>query len=152
MVEPDRAERDGYCWHDQGHRVPSSMTVPTRSRSSRSEQPDSSAAAVALREAAARLGRGQAPEAVAAYRRLLGTFPALPEAHHNLGVALRRLGRVDEAIAAYQHAISLRPGYAMAHHHLAQALEAASRPLDALKHRIQAFRLEADRLDFAQGL
>lgn len=106
----------------------------------------------ALRDAAALLRHGRAGEAVQAYRRIVKAHPDNPEAHHNLGVALRADGRGDDAIMAYRRAIELRPGYAAAHHHLAQALDAAQRPMEALKHRFQAFRLACDRSDFAQAL
>ncbi|MCK6454065.1 MAG: tetratricopeptide repeat protein [Alphaproteobacteria bacterium] len=106
----------------------------------------------ALRDAAALLRRGRAGEAVAAYRRIVKANPDNPEAHHNLGVALRADGRGEEAIGAYRRALELRPGYAAAHHHLAQALDASARPMEALKHHFQAFRLASDRSDFAQAL
>lgn len=106
----------------------------------------------ALRDAAALLRRGRAAEAVAAYRRIVKTHGDHPEAHHNLGVALRADGRDEEAIAAYRRAIELRPAYAAANHHLAQALDAAGRPMDALKHHFLAYRLARDRVDFAQAL
>ena len=40
--------------------------------------------------------------------------PAYPEAHNNLGVALRSQGHLKEAIAAFQQAIALNPRYAIA--------------------------------------
>jgi SAM-dependent methyltransferase len=106
----------------------------------------------ALRDAAALLRHGRAGEAVQAYRRIVKSDPDNPEAHHNLGVALRADGHGDDAIMAYRRALELRPGYAAAHHHLAQALDAAQRPMEALKHHFQAFRLASDRTDFAQAL
>jgi SAM-dependent methyltransferase len=106
----------------------------------------------ALRDAAALLRHGRAAEAVAAYRRIVKAHPDNPEAHHNLGVALRSDGHGEEAIAAYRRAIELRPGYAAAHHNLAQALDSAARPMEALKHHFQAYRLARDRTDFAQSL
>ncbi len=106
----------------------------------------------ALRDAAALLRRGRTADAVAAYRRVLRTHGDQPEAHHNLGVALRADGRHEEAIAAYRRAIELRPGYAAANHHLAQALDATGRAMEALKHHFLAYRLARDRVDFAQAL
>lgn len=106
----------------------------------------------AMRDAAALLRRGRPGEAVAAYRRIVKAHPDHPEAHHNLGVALRADGRDEEAIAAYRRAIELRPTYAAANHHLGQALDAVGRPMDALKHHFLAYRLARDRVDFAQAL
>ncbi len=106
----------------------------------------------ALRDAAALLRHGRAAEAVAAYRRIVKAHPDNPEAHHNLGVALRAEGHGDESIAAYRRAIELRPAYAAAHHNLGQALAGAGRPMEGLKHHFQAYRLARDRADFAQAL
>ncbi|MGQ0676176.1 MAG: methyltransferase domain-containing protein [Rhodospirillales bacterium] len=114
--------------------------------------PPPAAVAAALRDAAALLRHGRAAEAVAAYRRIVKAHPENPEAHHNLGVALRAEGHGEEAVAAYRRAIELRPGYAAAHHNLGQALSAAGRPMEALKHHFQAYRLARDRADFAQAL
>ncbi len=110
------------------------------------------AALNALRDAAALLRHGRAAEAVAAYRRIVKAHPDNPEAHHNLGVALRAEGHGEEAVAAYRRAIELRPGYSAAHHNLGLALDAGGRPMEALKHHFQAYRLANDRADFAQAL
>ena len=54
---------------------------------------------------------------------LQGRSGEAAEAHHNLGVALARLGRPDEAVQSYREAVRLRPGYAEAHSNLGIALE-----------------------------
>jgi SAM-dependent methyltransferase len=133
--------------------------APTPTRIGRSRRRPAAAPAAgdapviaALRQAAALMRHGRAAEAAAAYRRIVKAHPDHPEAHHNLGVALRAIGRGDEAIAAYRRAIELRPAYAGAHHHLAQALDAAGQPMEALKHRVLAYRLARDRVDYAQAL
>ena len=128
------------------------MTSNSSRSGSGGRAPPPAAAVAALRDAAALLRHGRAAEAVAAYRRIVKAHPDNPEAHHNLGVALRAEGHGDEAIAAYRRAIELRSGYAAAHHNLGQALDGAGRPMEALKHRFQAFRLARDRADFAQAL
>ena len=48
--------------------------------------------------------------------------PAYPEAHNNLGNALRERGELDEAVAAYRRALAIKPDYAEAHNNLAVAL------------------------------
>ena len=44
------------------------------------------------------------------------------EAHSNLGVALKELGRSEEAEASYRQAIAMKPDYAPAHYNLGNTL------------------------------
>jgi tetratricopeptide (TPR) repeat protein len=44
--------------------------------------------------------------------------PDNPRAHHNLGLALSKAGRVDEAMAEFGRAIALQPNHAFAHFQL----------------------------------
>ena len=67
-------------------------------------------------EVAARFNRavelqqsGRMPEAVKAYREVIGMRPGYVEAHANLGVVLARLGRYEESVAAYEAALRLAP-------------------------------------------
>jgi Flp pilus assembly protein TadD len=48
--------------------------------------------------------------------------PAHADAHNNLGVALRDLGRPAEAEQSYREALRLRPNYAEAHNNLGMVL------------------------------
>jgi tetratricopeptide (TPR) repeat protein len=50
-------------------------------------------------------GRGDFEQAVALYRQALALLGGFGPAWANMGVALRKLGRLDGAIAAYQRAI-----------------------------------------------
>jgi SAM-dependent methyltransferase len=145
--ESSRRARDATA-----HQAMPTMTSRSGRQGPGGRLPPPSATATALRDAAALLRHGRAAEAVAAYRRIVKAHPESPEAHHNLGVALRAEGLSEEAVAAYRRAIELRPGYAAAHHNLGNALDAAGRPMEALKHHFQAFRLARDRADFAQAL
>jgi FkbM family methyltransferase len=63
----------------------------------------------------------------------LAIKPDLAEAHSNLGIALRDLGRLDEAVASYQKALSLKPDYAKAHNNLGNALQDMGRLDEALE-------------------
>jgi len=67
---------------------------------------------------------GQSEAAVVGYRQALSLEPDLVEAHHNLGLALRALGRLDEAAASFERALALRPTLMAAHVSLGQVLEA----------------------------
>lgn len=52
--------------------------------------------------------------AVKEYSRVVQLKPHLPEAHNNLGVALRRKGELEQAVASFSRALKLRPDYAEA--------------------------------------
>jgi tetratricopeptide (TPR) repeat protein len=73
------------------------------------------------------------------YRLALEILPTFHRARNNLGVALRRRGRVDEAIEQYKLAIKDDPKYAEAYSNLGTAYLYQGRTDDALK----AYRLAA---------
>jgi Flp pilus assembly protein TadD len=52
--------------------------------------------------------------AVKDYSRVVQLKPQFPEAHNNLGVALRRKGELERAVASFNQALKLRPNYAEA--------------------------------------
>ena len=60
--------------------------------------------------------------AIELIERALPELEDLPEAHLNLGNALREAGRLAEAVDSYRRAIALDPDYGMAHSNLARAL------------------------------
>ncbi len=51
---------------------------------------------------------------MACYRRAIALQPAFPEAHNNLGNALREAGRLEEAVACYISCIHLQMAAAQA--------------------------------------
>jgi len=59
--------------------------------------------------------------------------PSFGRARNNLGVALRRRGRIQEAIEQYKKAIEVDPGFAEAHANLGAAYHAVHRVDDALR-------------------
>lgn len=85
---------------------------------------NSSSAEDAFATAARAQQAGQPEAAVAGYRQALALEPDLVQAHHNLGLALRALGRLDEAAASFAQALALRPSLMAAHVSLAQVLDA----------------------------
>lgn len=94
---------------------------PRPAKSRRATGRESAAALFA--EAVARHQAGRIADADALYRQVLACEPDHPEAHCNLGVALRAQRRPAEAIAAYRRALALRPDYAQAHFNLGNALK-----------------------------
>src|SRR6188474_2237202 len=58
-----------------------------------------------LRSAAALEKAGRLAEAEAAYLRVLGSWPELPDTWYNLARLQRRAGRFDAALASYQQAL-----------------------------------------------
>jgi tetratricopeptide (TPR) repeat protein len=52
--------------------------------------------------------QGRIPEAIAAYQRLLGRWPALPDSWYNLALLQRKAGQYAAALASYQEALDRR--------------------------------------------
>src|SRR5919202_6074831 len=88
--------------------------------------------------------RNELLEAEAAYRRAIEHDPHLPEAHNNLGVALRARGEDDAALEAFRTAVALRSTYTEALNNVALALAARSEHREAIEHlRVALERLGA---------
>ncbi len=87
---------------------------------------------------------GRLDEAVASYGRALALRPELPEAHNNLGVALRGQGRLSEAVTHYGRAVALRPDYPEAHNNLGIALAHQGRLAEAVASYGRALALKPD--------
>ncbi|HUI08140.1 MAG TPA: tetratricopeptide repeat protein [Verrucomicrobiae bacterium] len=73
--------------------------------------------------------------------------PTAWAAYNNLGVALRRAGRIQEAITRYQVALRINPDVAAVHDNLGVALELAGKINDAIGHYEQAVRIEPDDVE-----
>ncbi len=87
---------------------------------------------------------GRLGEAVALYCRALTLKPDLPEAHNNLGVALRGQGLLGEAITHYGRAVALRPDYPEANNNLGIALAQQGRLDEAVASYGRALALRPD--------
>ena len=61
-------------------------------------------------------------EVIELLHKTLTLKPDYPEAHYNLGIALKKKGDVKAAIASYKNALQLEPNYAEAHYSLGIAL------------------------------
>jgi tetratricopeptide (TPR) repeat protein len=86
----------------------------------------------------------QGKNALAALETAAELMPGDPEAHTNLGNALRAGGRLDDAAARHRRAIELQPDYAEAHNNLGSALRDLSRPDEAVKSYRKAVAIKPD--------
>jgi Flp pilus assembly protein TadD/DNA-binding CsgD family transcriptional regulator len=88
---------------------------------------------------------------VACYQEALRLRPDYPEAHNNLGVALRSRGDSHTAEQHYRDALRLRPGYPEAHHNLAVLLMGAGRQVEAADHFHAALLQRPDLVNALHG-
>ncbi|MBF8272866.1 MAG: TPR REGION protein [Magnetococcales bacterium] len=82
--------------------------------------------------------RGRHDEGAFLIRRSIDVGGDIPEAHNNLGNALKAMGQTNEAVASYAKALLLRPDYANAHNNMGAALQGLGRHREALDHFRQA--------------
>ena len=73
-------------------------------------------------------------------------------AQFNLGVALKRAGRVEEAIKHYRQALQSNPTYAEAHVNLGVALQQEGNTPEAIKHYQQALKISPNLADVYYNL
>jgi len=86
------------------------------------------------------------------YTKAIVLKPDYTEAHNNLGVMLRELGRLDEAEASYRQAITLKPDYAEAHSNLGVLLQELGRLNEAEANYRQAILLKTDYAEAHRNL
>ena len=77
---------------------------------------------------------GQLDFATTRFEQALRLNQNYAEAHYNLGVTLRELGKIKEAIKSYKNAISIKNAYPNAHYNLGNALLSLKQYNDAIKH------------------
>lgn len=73
-------------------------------------------------------------------------------AHHNLGMALYRQGRVGEAIAQYRKAMAINSNYALAHNSLGAALVTQGGFKEAITHFSRALQINPHYDDAQKNL
>ncbi len=78
-------------------------------KKSRLDKPALSRLPAQLAAAGRLVAEGKFGEALAAYDRLVASYPVSAEAHFNRAVVLFRHGRADDAIAGFRAALSFRP-------------------------------------------
>ncbi|MBM3349884.1 MAG: tetratricopeptide repeat protein [Betaproteobacteria bacterium] len=66
------------------------------------------------------------------------------KAHNNLGVVLKRLGRLCDAKESYREAIRIKPDYAQAHNNLGNILQAMGDLVEAEERYRRAVRIKPD--------
>src|SRR5712671_5123048 len=64
-----------------------------------------------LARGAAEAGAGRIDDAIATYKSLLESFPALAEAHHNCGALMFARGNFDAAAASFEEAARHKPAW-----------------------------------------
>jgi Flp pilus assembly protein TadD len=93
------------------------------------------------------LAKGQAREALAAFRRALELKPDYAEAHNNYGMALAKRGESEEALREFKEALRLKPKLATAHNNLGIALKEKGRLAESRAELLEALRLSPDYAD-----
>jgi Flp pilus assembly protein TadD len=83
-------------------------------------------------------------EALGHIQEALRIKPAYPEAHTNLALVFRRLGRLDESEREYRTALDLQPASAEAHSGYGALLIVEGRPIEALREFSAAAALRPD--------
>ena len=73
--------------------------------------------------AAVYLMQGSYTKSIPLLKKVIQLEPNDPDAHNNLGIALKELGDLDDAIASYNTALQLKPNYPDAHNNLGNALK-----------------------------
>ena len=68
-------------------------------------------------------------EALLSYQKIIKKDPSLAGPYYNMGIILKRNGRVEEAIDSYKKAISLKSDYVQAYNNLAETLWNGTEPL-----------------------
>jgi protein O-mannosyl-transferase len=86
------------------------------------------------------------------WRDTLTKNPGAWLAHNNLGMVLRKQGKIPEAIAHYEQALQLNPTYALAHNNLGVALKQMGKIEEAMQQYEQALQLKPDYAEARDNL
>ena len=79
-----------------------------------------------------------------AIKRLLKKDPSLAGPYYNMGIILKRNGRVEEAIDNYKKAISLKPDYVQAYNNLGVLYKDNKKYENAIKMFTKAREIQPD--------
>ena len=86
-------------------------------------------------------------QALAILEKVIALDPAIADAHNNLGLVLRKLGRLDEALESLDRAIAIEPGLADAHANRGTVLRAFKRYDEAFAAYDKALALKPDLVE-----
>lgn len=95
---------------------------------------------------------GQTGAAIEAFARAAQLRPDLAQAHNNLGVLLRRQGKVQAAEASYRRALTLTPEDGGLHSNLGNALRELGKLEDSVACLRRAVELQPDNASFGFNL
>ena len=94
----------------------------------------------------------QGKNALPAFQKASELMPNEPDAHYNLGVALKSLGLLADAAASYRRALKIKPDYAEAHSNLGNVLKDLGQLDDAVPSYRRALQLKPDSADAHNSL
>ncbi len=89
----------------------------------------------------------QGKDALHAFQKTAQLLSDDPQAHYNLGVALKSAGRLDDAVTSYRKAVVLKPDYAEAHSNLGNTLKDLGGLEDAAASYRRALKIRPDSAD-----
>ena len=83
-------------------------------------------------------------EALLSYQKIVKKDPSLSGPYYNMGIILKRNGRVEEAIKSYKKAISLKPDYVQAYNNLGVLYKDEEKYENAIKMFMKAKEIQPD--------
>ena len=83
-------------------------------------------------------------EALISYQQIKKKDPSLAGPYYNMGIILKRSGRVEEAIDNYKKAISLKPDYVQAYNNLGVLYKDNEKYENAIEMFMQAKEIQRD--------
>ena len=83
-------------------------------------------------------------EALESYQKIIKKDPSLAGPYYNMGIILKRNGRVEEAIDSYNKAISLKPDYVQVYNNLGVLYKDSKKYDDAITMFMKAKELQPD--------
>jgi len=95
---------------------------------------------------------GEWEQAENCYRKVIELRPEHSDSHNNLGIVLKRQGRMRDAGAAFEQALSLDPDHARAHHNLGNLYRRAGHLPEAIRHFRAAIDAGLQTTDARQAL
>ena len=83
-------------------------------------------------------------EALLSYQKIIKKDPTLAGPYYNMGIILKRNGRIEEAIDSYKKAISLKPDYVQVYNNLGVLYKDNEKYEDAIEMFTKAKELQPD--------